>query len=59
MLEDLESALRVIETAIGVPGPITDALRGDAVKLRAELDRQARLRAHREKIEGQERPAAP
>ena len=42
--DDLPAALRVIEAAIVVPGPITDDLRGDADMLRREIERQARLR---------------
>jgi hypothetical protein len=49
VLEDLEGALRVVEGAAAIPGPITDDLRADAAKLRAELARQERMRAHRER----------
>ncbi len=49
VLDDLESALRVVETAAGIPGPITADLQSDAEKLRAELARRERLRAVRSK----------
>ena len=42
--DDLPAALRVIEAATLVPGPMTDELRGDADMLRREIDRRARLR---------------
>ncbi len=47
VLDDLEAALRVIENAAAMPGPITAELQGDADKLRAELARRERLRALR------------
>jgi hypothetical protein len=45
--DDLPAALRVIEAATLVPGPMTDELRGDADMLRREIDRRARLRRPR------------
>jgi hypothetical protein len=41
--DDLAAALRVIERAILVPGPITEALRGDAEMLRREIRLRERL----------------
>jgi uncharacterized membrane protein YhaH (DUF805 family) len=49
VLDDIESALRVVESAANLPGPITSDLQADAEKLRAELARRERLRAIRSK----------
>lgn len=45
VLGDLESALRVIEGAIAIPGPITSDLESDAEKLRDEIARRGRFKA--------------
>jgi len=45
--EDLAAALRTIERAIDVPGPITEELRGDAEQLRREIGLRERLRDQR------------
>jgi hypothetical protein len=49
VLDDLPSALRVIEAAIVVPGPLTDDLRNDAAKLDRQIRLNERLRAHKER----------
>jgi hypothetical protein len=45
--DDLPAALRTIERAIEIPGPITDDLRGDAEQLRREIGLRERLRRQR------------
>ncbi len=53
--DDFESALRMIEAAIEVPGPITDDLRGDAEQLKAQLRLRARIEAQRRATDAPER----
>lgn len=48
VLDDLEAALAVVEAAAERPGPIEEDLRGDAVKLRAEIARRQRFERLRE-----------
>jgi hypothetical protein len=50
--DDLGAALRVIEAAILVPGPITKALEGDADMLRREIGLRRRLQERRRSLPG-------
>ncbi len=45
VLDDIEQALQLVESAAVLPGPITTELQRDADMLRAELARRERLRA--------------
>ncbi len=47
VLGDLEAALGVIERAIGVPGPWTSELEGDAEMLRRQIELNRRIEAER------------
>jgi tetratricopeptide (TPR) repeat protein len=49
VLEDFDAALAVIEAAAERPGPMTEDLRGDAVKLRDEIARRERFARARER----------